>query len=105
TNSSATICTNSRSSRPIAVEAALSPKDVASTDMRCLTPDAEKFIVISRLNLDSRPSTVCYVMLYRKLNTYTTQMLPEFGIFGAYRTLLLTAVFFGTRKARISVVD
>jgi len=32
-------------------------------------------------------------------------MLPEFGIFGAYRTLLLTAVFFGTRKARISVVD
>src|SRR5262249_34986409 len=31
--------------------------------MRCLTPDADKFIVISRLNLDSRPSTVCYVML------------------------------------------
>src|SRR5262249_23020913 len=23
---------------------------------------------------------LCYVMLYRKFNTYTTQMLPEFGI-------------------------
>jgi hypothetical protein len=34
----------------------VSPNDVASTAIRGLTPDAEKFIVISRLNLDSRPS-------------------------------------------------
>jgi hypothetical protein len=29
------------------VEAALSPKDVTSTGIRCLTPDAEKLTVMS----------------------------------------------------------